>query len=167
MNLGEASASGPVIGLLVATTLLFGALIATVVVTTRARMQVGAVIAQDRSGTGLRRGVFALLHIALAVWIAAAGVLPLLPALSCVAASMLLVLVTPGPNDSESGETGVSRGWYGRRYAELEEWRLSGVHLRFRLFGEWTSAPMPACEHTRLREKLLTECPDRESRFQD
>lgn len=164
---GDASDVRAVIELLAATAMLFGALIATVLITTRARLQIGAIIAVDRSGTSVRRVVFAVLHLALAVWIFATGVLPLWPALSCVAGSMLLVYLTPGADDSASGETGVMRGWYGRRYAELEEWRLSGVHLRYRLFGEWTSAPMPAREHVRIREKLRVECSERESRFQD
>lgn len=167
MNLEEASAHLPLIGLLFAAVLILVALIATVLITTRARLQVGEIIEQDRSGAMLRNGLFGWLHIALAVWILAAGVLPLAPALGCIAASMLLVVMTPGGYDAATGETGVLRGWYGRRYAELEEWRLSGVHLRFRLFGEWTSAPLPAREHTRIREKLLAECPERESRFQD
>lgn len=82
-------------------------------------------------------------------------------------ASMLLTAFTPGPGDSAFGDRGVMRGWYGRRYEELEEWRLTGEHLRFRLFGEWTSVEVPRNQVSRLRQILTRVAAGSESPFRE
>jgi len=52
-----------------------------------------------------------------------------------------------------------------RRFEDLEEWRLTGDHLRWKLFGEWQACEVPSAESESLRTKLEQLIPDRESRF--
>jgi hypothetical protein len=59
----------------------------------------------------------------------------------------------------------VQRGWHARRLEELEEWRLTGEHLRFRLFGEWTAVPLAPEHHAAMRARLVACCAERESPF--
>jgi len=81
--------------------------------------------------------------------------------------AMLLTWLAPGIDDRACGEDGVYRGWYGRRYDELEEWRLTGDHLRYKLRGAWTSVEVPAGKRAHIRAILQESIPDRESSFQD
>jgi len=76
-----------------------------------------------------------------------------------------VLLLSPGPQRQRLGERGVQRGWDVRSFDELEEWRVSGDHLRFKVNGEWTAASAPAALHAELREKLRRLRPDHESRF--
>jgi len=78
--------------------------------------------------------------------------------------SVWLIASSPGFQDSIWGENGVQRGWYARRYSELEAWRLVGEHLRWQLFGVWVSTEVPPSEHAALRRRLEAEAPGRESR---
>ncbi len=132
-----------------------------------ASVKVGAVIAAERPGTLTRRIVMTVLILAILAWILLQpGVWPV-PVLLCLGIAQLLVFTTPGAHDAVLGEGGVQRGWHARRFESLEEWRLTGDHLRFRLFGEWTSVPCPPEHHFRLRSKLVQLVPERESPFQD
>ena len=88
------------------------------------------------------------------------------PALLVLVAALLLVLRVPGERDSVLGTQGVQYGWHARRFADLEEWRLTGDHLRWRLFGEWVASDAPAALHADLRGQLSAANPERESRFQ-
>lgn len=92
---------------------------------------------------------------------------PTLYAAFALLGAILLTWLSPGADDRACGEDGVYRGWYGRRYSELEEWRLTGDHLRFRLRGEWTSVEVPALKRAHIRMILQEAIPDRESRFRD
>jgi hypothetical protein len=132
-----------------------------------ARVKVGPVIASDRSGTTRRRVVMTVTILAILAWtLVQRGAWPV-PVLLCLGTALLLVFTTPGAHDAVLGEGGVQRGWHARRFESLEEWRLTGDHLRFRLFGEWTSVPCPPERQAELREKLLRLVPERESPFQD
>jgi len=132
-----------------------------------ARVKVGAVIAAERPGTATRRIVMTVLILAILAWILVQpGVWPV-PVLLCLGIAQLLVFTTPGGQDAVLGEGGVQRGWHARRFESLEEWRLTGDHLRFRLFGEWTSVPCPPDHQFSLRSKLVQLVPERESPFQD
>jgi hypothetical protein len=147
--------------------LLVGGLCVTVLLFLRARAVVGPAISAERPGSVLRKSVLiGLQGLVLAAVLVADDLRPA-DVVPPIALAMLLVVCTPGFDDATSGETGVRRGFYARRYEELEEWRLMGEHLRFRLFGEWTSAPLPASEHPRIRAKLESLCPERESQFKD
>jgi hypothetical protein len=90
-----------------------------------------------------------------------------IPVILCLGSALLLVWTTPSASTAILGTGGVQRGFHARRFESLEEWRLTGDHLRFRLFGEWTSVPCPPAHQAELRAKLLALAPDRESPFQD
>ena len=83
--------------------------------------------------------------------------------LAVLALSLALILVCPGFQDSVWGEKGVQRGWYARRLEQLEAWRLIGLHLRWKLFGEWIATDVPISEHASLRLELEQRAPGRES----
>jgi hypothetical protein len=80
-------------------------------------------------------------------------------------AAGLLTALRPGSADRECGSAGLRHSWYVLEFERLTEWRLTGEHLRFRLFGEWSAAPLPENEHPRVRQTLESVAPDRESRF--
>lgn len=89
-------------------------------------------------------------------------------ALACsalVGVLALLAWITPSSFSQRVGQHGVRRGFDVRRFEELEEWRLSGEHLRWKLDGEWTACRLPTEQHAALREKLVALVPSRESRF--
>lgn len=94
-------------------------------------------------------------------WAELMGVL----ALAIIALAWATMLISPGANDAALGELGVRRGWYARTFEELEEWRLTGDHLRWKLRGEWQASPAPRATHAVLRDKLVALCPERESSF--
>lgn len=142
-------------------------LIVAQVLTGLARLKVGTVVAADRSGTRLRRVLMTALILGLLAWILVQRGLWPVPVLLCLGSALLLVHTTPGVQDAVLGEGGVQRGWHARRFETLEEWRLTGHHLRFRLFGEWTSVPCPPERQADLRARLLQLAPERESPFQD
>ncbi|HUR29086.1 MAG TPA: hypothetical protein VM509_12930 [Planctomycetota bacterium] len=83
--------------------------------------------------------------------------------LAMLALALALLAVSPGFQDSTWGERGVRRGWYARRYEDLEAWRLIGEHLRWKLFGEWVATDVPSAEHAALRAELEKRAPGRES----
>ncbi len=143
------------------------ALFVTQVLRGIARARIGREQVADRSGTRARRMLMTLPALAVMAWILASGEVWFLPPALCLGTTLLLVWVTPGAHDAVLGEAGVQRGWHARRFESLEEWRLAGDHLRFRLFGEWVSVPCPPARQPELRAKLLALVPDRESPFQD
>lgn len=98
------------------------------------------------------------------VWFQAGDLWRTAPLLILVGAALNL-LTSPGFQDSVYGDRGVQYGWYARRFEQLEAWRLTGEHLRWRLFGEWVSSRVPPSEHTALRARLEELAPGRESRF--
>jgi hypothetical protein len=105
--------------------------------------------------------------LAAAVGVVVSGLeVPLAPSLSVLALGVALAALAPGEQDSLLGSQGVQYGWHARRFADLEEWRLTGDHLRLRLFGEWVAVHAPAALHAQLREQLVAANPGRESRFQ-
>lgn len=133
------------------------------------RRTVGTVLHQDRPERNLRRGLwFALAVLTIALgFVMGIGTMAWGFALTLLLLALPIVLLSPGSEDALLGEQGVQRGFYTRHFHELEEWRLTGDHLRYRLFGEWTSAPCPAQDQPRLRELLTRLAPERETPFQD
>jgi hypothetical protein len=132
-----------------------------------ARLKVGPEIAAQRPGTLARRLVLTVAITGLLAWIVARGEVWPVPPFLCLGAALLVVWTAPGAHDAVLGEGGVQRGWHARRFEALEEWRLTGEHLRFRLFGEWTSVPCPPERQAAVRAKLVAAAPERESPFQD
>lgn len=147
--------------------LLAAALLANLALSLRRRAAAGVPRHAEAPGRFARRLWFGVPLVAVYGAIAAEGTLPLLPAGLVAAAALRLWWSMPGSKDAATGEAGVARGFEGRRLEELEEWRLTGDHLRFRLHGEWTSAPCPRDDQPWLRARLEQACPGRESRFQD
>ena len=132
-----------------------------------ARKRVGAPIAVVRRRR-VWRYVF-LAGIALLGLACLAADMPLpeakLPAAAVLGLAAALLAVQPGFADSLCGESGVQIGWHARRFEELEEWRLTGDHLRWRLGALWIACDLPVAEHARMRERLERSAPGRESRF--
>lgn len=147
--------------------LLVPALIATLTAVKRAQTTLGGAIAERRPNRWTRRILLGAPQAAVLAFEAMSGHLPEEPVLESLLLGILLVWVTPGFHDAVLGELGVQRGWFARRFEALEEWRLAGDHLRFRLDGEWTSVPCPPAEQARIREILLAVNPAGESRFKD
>ena len=147
--------------------LLVPALIATMTVVKRAQTALGGTIAAQRPGRWRRRVLLGAPQAAILALETMSGHLPQEPVLESLLLGILLVWITPGFHDAVLGELGVQRGWFARRFADLEEWRLTGDHLRFRLDGEWTAVPCPPAEQARIRAALLAVNPERESRFKD
>ncbi len=144
---------------------LFAGILLALRVRARERAVVGEVVA--RSGAGMRRRLPWLL-------VAAAGVACALlgrgePSLAWTLPPPLLalgfLLVQPLAEDRVAGRGGVRRGWYVRALQDLEEWRVTGDHLRFRLRGPWEAVPLPAALHPEFEAKLRALAPERESRF--
>ena len=147
--------------------LLVPGLIATLAAVRRAQTIVGGVISEERPDKWTRRVLLGAPLAALLAIESMWGHLEDEHVLEPLLLGILLVWVTPGFQDAVLGELGVQRGWFARRFADLEEWRLTGDHLRFKLDGEWTSVPCPPGEQARIRETLLAVNPAGESRFKD
>lgn len=130
----------------------------------REREVVGDVVASDLPGRALRHAASVLL-----VLLGTAAVLADAASPGTVVPVLALALIAhearPSPADRVLGTSGVRRGFHSRSFAELEEWRLLGDDLRFRLFGEWTAVPAPAERREDLLATLRREAGDRESEF--
>ncbi|MFT4542471.1 MAG: hypothetical protein ACI841_000071 [Planctomycetota bacterium] len=151
--------------LLAQTVILIGL---TIVVRMRVRRdpKVGKPIRVRLDSAGFKPVLFAL-EVGLLIVVLTSEDFPTLQAMMTLFGAMLLTGFAPGSEDSAYGERGVFRGWYGRTYEELEEWRLTGEHLRYRLFGEWTSVEVPRPKVAQLRQILQRVAPETESSFQE
>ena len=152
--------------LLIAPPLIAGLAVA-LALRARARATLGPTLAADRPHALVRRATLLSLDLAAFALVLTLRDLPLPPIALVLALAAAISLLLPGFGDAVLGEHGVQRGFHARRFEELEEWRLTGDHLRFRLHGEWTAVPAPSALHPMLREKLSSTSPTRESRFQD
>jgi len=111
-------------------------------------------------------------YVGIAAALGAASVLASDPtsnvlALSVLALVIAVLLTAPALDDVACGERGVRRGWHARSFGELEEWRLTGEHVRWRLFGDWNACSVPKALHPELRATLERLAPGRESPFKD
>lgn len=147
-----------------ATLVVLVALLAVDVARLRSRRGVGRVLVRQRALGPLRSG---LLGALVALVLLAFGLDPDLGlrALLPLTGAALLLVRQPWPDDELVGEGGVARGWTGRRYEDLEEWRLTGDHLRFRAGGEWLAVQVPKELRADLRARLEQAVPERESPF--
>ncbi|QDU66894.1 hypothetical protein [Engelhardtia mirabilis] len=101
-----------------------------------------------------------------AIWIAlSVGLASAAPELALLVGAVVLVIVRPSFDDRVCGSLGLRAGWHVLAHDELEEWRLIGEHLRFRLFGEWVAVPLPVEHQVAVRERLVALVPERESAF--
>jgi len=85
--------------------------------------------------------------------------------LALLVASGACLWIQPRRADEARGSAGVQVGWRARRYEQLEEWRLTGDHLRFRLGGAWVAVGVPREAQAELRDRLESACPEQESAF--
>lgn len=140
-------------------------MVIAVVQDARGALRLGRIETRAQPGRGRRYyAVAVILLLGAALVIFDTGV-PLSPALQVLAPAVMLTLLTPGLRDTALGEHGVRSSWYVRRFEELEEWRLTGEHLRWKLHGDWQAVAVPAERLDALRTTLETVAGDRESRF--
>lgn len=138
----------------------------TLLALVRRRGVVGPVLARENGSALFRR-----LWITLACVVCVGIVLhwselelgPLVLGTALLAAASFAL--SPSERDACVGQGGVARGWDSRSFRELEEWRLTGEHLRWRVGLRWMACHVPLAEHAALRERLAASCGDRESRF--
>lgn len=153
--------------LLATAALLAGSLLFVIAHTLRGRAALGAVIAASRAGAS-ERWLGAAFIAGVGAWGALGGPPELrLSVWLVVVPALVLQLARPSFGDRVCAEGGVRSGWFWQRYEQLEEWRLSGDHLRFKVRGEWLAVDLPRAEHARVRARLLERAADRESRFHD
>jgi hypothetical protein len=131
----------------------------------RIRARVGRVRFGRRTSTWPQRAFTVAVAGATAAVILHWRDLPGVLALAALMGAWALYMFSPSAHDAVLGERGVQRGWRARSFAELEEWRLTGEHLRWRLGEEWFASPAPRGWHAELRAQLESACAERESRF--
>ncbi len=129
------------------------------------RVKVGSVEVLVRRRRREKAVLLVLLVLAAATSVLLPSDLPRLPLAIAFGLSIYSFAISPGFLDSWLGSRGVCVGFHARRFEELDEWRLIGDHLRWRLFGVWIASDVPKERHAALREKLERLAPDRESRF--
>lgn len=133
----------------------------------RAARVVGPKLACTSGAHRRWRIVLVVLHtVALAVLVASVQGEVKSAGAALLATSLVLVIVAPALDARWLGEGGVQDGWSAWPLSALEEWRLTGEHLRFRTRGEWSAVSCPVALQVEVRARLEREAPDRESRFQ-
>jgi len=131
----------------------------------RGAQRVGRIVHSVRSGRGWRRLALAGIAVVALVALTADTDVPRSLSLLVLVPSALLVVVMPGFRDEVLGEDGVRSGWRTCRFEDLEEWRLTGDHLRWKQAGEWRACEVPAAAREQVRARLERAAADRESRF--
>jgi len=148
---------------------LLGGCVAALRLRARERALIGAVVEQSLLSPARRYAPVALIALlTLAAWLGLDGERSPADAAALFAPAVLsgvFLALRPGVHDRVAGTEGVRRGWYVRKLVELEEWRLTGEHLRFRLRGRWEAVPFAAERHEDLAERLRKTIPERESEF--
>jgi len=127
--------------------------------------RIGPVLARERASRAWLRLALTVTALAVAAVVVQWEGLPGTLALVTLAATTALLAASPLSQDADVGERGVRRGWSAREFAQIEEWRLTGEHLRWRLRGEWHACRVPLELHAALRARLQTACAERESPF--
>jgi hypothetical protein len=98
-------------------------------------------------------------------WVLSLGALPWLPVTLLLALSVGAVTLSFSAGDQACGTDGVRSGVWALSYSDLEEWRLTGEHLRFRYGGVWRAVMIPAELQGPLRSRLEEVSGGSESRF--
>ncbi|MEM7307395.1 MAG: hypothetical protein AAF682_12030 [Planctomycetota bacterium] len=150
---------------LVAQVVLALAVGASIAVRLRERRILGVVVAQELAGPGPRVLGALVILAGLGAAIAARGEIGLGYSLPPLGLALMFVALRPGTADRVCGRDGVRRGWYVRALEELDEWRITGDHLRFRVRGQWEAVPLAAAEQASFETRLRDAIPDRESPF--
>ncbi len=133
----------------------------------RALRRVGRMCVESLPSRGGRLfGAALLLGAGVLAW-SARDYAPLVWTLPAFGLALCVQLFRPDERLRVVGEEGLRWGWYARTLANLEEWRLTGDHLRFRLLGIWRAVDLPYTEHPAYRERLVARAADRESSFKE
>ena len=90
---------------------------------------------------------------------------PALPSCALIVLSSAAVVLARYQRGGACGDAGVRSGCFSYTYGDLEEWRLTGDHLRFRVGEVWRAVPLPGQRHAEVRGLLETHAGGRESRF--
>jgi hypothetical protein len=130
----------------------------------RERRTLGVVLARHTLSPARRLPGIALVAASAAATYGLASPFALLTLLPLALAIAYLAL-RPGVHDRVAGSDGVRRGWFVRGLGELEAWRLTGDHLRFRVRGRWEAVPFAADAQVELARRLRATIPERESEF--
>ena len=130
----------------------------------RARKRVGEILCSSVGARGWRL-VYRCAVAGVLVWTLLLGVLPWLPVALLFLLSALVVTLSFPSGDQACGALGVRSGSWAFSYSELEEWRLTGEHLRFRHGGVWRAVRVPGPLQVALRSRLEAAVGDTESRF--
>ena len=143
-----------------------------------ARRRVGRVLSVERSSSRARvlyMGVgcvvlFLVLLSCLGVLVTGAWAIPGYAATYLIAGALIILslaaVALAQPQGGEVfGTEGVRCGSWAYAYRDLDEWRLTGDHLRFRSGAVWRAVTVPPQVQGELRRRLETASSDRESRF--
>ena len=126
------------------------------------RRRVGAVLHAE-AGPLIWTALYALAGAAFCVFAAQSS--PALPASILVGLACAAVLLSRRQRGQACGEAGVQRGCFSCAYEDVEEWRLTGDHLRFRVGEVWRAVSLPSALHPELRGVLEGRAEGLESRF--
>lgn len=73
--------------------------------------------------------------------------------------------LAPGESERAYGLKGASFAWRSVRYADAEEWRLAGEHLRLLVHDEWSAVRVRPEHLETLQAELERIAPERRSRI--
>lgn len=151
---------------LLACAALGAGLVAAVTVRRQARLYVGALLHRESPAVVAQARIAALIGVGAALsWSLASGEVPLALSLPTLALTSLLVWLQPAAGTGRIGRFGVQKGWRVHGYNELEEWRLAGEHLRFRVDERWYALDLPAAKHSLVEQELVLCAPERRSPY--
>ena len=117
-----------------------------------------------RAGRMRLASLVALLAV-LAVALVSDGELSLALSLPTLLLTAAVVLTRPSAADGVVGRFGVRRGWGVHGLNELQEWRLTGEHFRFRVDQRWFAVPLPQSKHGPFEFELELRAPERRSPY--
>jgi hypothetical protein len=90
---------------------------------------------------------------------------PTLPPCALIVLSSAAMVLARYQRGGACGDAGVRSGCFSCTYADLEEWRLTGDHLRFRVGDVWRAVSLPQLLHPEVRGHLESLARGRESSF--
>ena len=127
-----------------------------------AKRRVGAVLHAE-SAPGYVSVAYCCLGILLIASVT--GSATTLPSCALIALSSVAMVLAKYQRGGACGAAGVHSGCFSYAYEELEEWRLTGDHLRFRVGAVWRAVALPEPLHAEVRGLLENYAGERESRF--
>ena len=105
------------------------------------------------------------LSVGALAWVLSLGALPWLPVTLLIGLSLCATGLSFSAGDQACGVDGVRSGVWALSYSDLEEWRLTGEHLRFCYGGVWRAVMIPVELQGPLRSRLEEVSGGSESRF--